>query len=280
MPSQVAIVATVVSILNSGTSIYHHLKNYTCPNQQRYIIRLLFTCPIYAVSSVLSLRFDEGAIYFETIRDCYESFIVYTFLVLILEYAGGESNCVAKIQGRPPLKYPFPCCQLDPKPRTVELLRECKRGTIQFVILKPFMGMLSIIMVWCNTYHSTAYQTILLTVYNISYTVALYYLLVFYLATKEAVASFNPVAKFAAVKTIVFATYYQSILIRCAPGMTTELAERWSDFILCVEMIVFSMLLGCAFTADPYDLGGGLVVTRVPGDAAGAPPAVVPHAPP
>jgi len=64
------------------------------------------------------------------------------------------------------------------------------------------------------------------------------------------------VSKFAAVKTVVFATYYQSILIRCVPDMTTELAERWSDFILCVEMIVFSMLLGCAFSADPYDLGG------------------------
>lgn len=68
-------------------------------------------------------------------------------MILILEYCGGESNCVAQIQGRPPLVPPCPCCCLDAKPRTVELLRECKRGTIQFVVAKPVMGFLSIIMV-------------------------------------------------------------------------------------------------------------------------------------
>ncbi len=38
---------------------------------------------------------------------------------------------------------------------------------------------------------------------------ALYYLLVFYLATKEACAQYSPVAKFVAVKVVIFATYYQ-----------------------------------------------------------------------
>ena len=45
-------------------------------------------------------------------------------------------------------------------------------------------------------YDSIAYQTIMLTIYNVSYTVALYYLLVFYLATKEACAPFHPVSFF------------------------------------------------------------------------------------
>lgn len=250
----VAIIATVISVCISGFSIYQHLVHYTCPNQQRYIIRLLFTCPLYAITSLLSLRFAENAVYFETLRDCYESLVVYTFMVLILEYAGGEGNCVTKMQGRAPLRPPFPCCMMEPRPRTVDLLRECKRGTLQFVVIKPVVGILSIIMVSQDLYYNPIYQTLMLTVYNISYTVALYYLLVFYLATKEACANYYPVSKFAAVKTVVFATYYQGMLIRCM-GMPNELSEGWSDFILCIEMILFALMLSCAFTKEPYDLG-------------------------
>lgn len=44
--------------------------------------------------------------------------MVYSFMVLILEYAGGEANCVAKMQGRPPLTLPCPFCFLR-RTRTV-----------------------------------------------------------------------------------------------------------------------------------------------------------------
>lgn len=196
-------------------------------------------------------------------RDCYESLVIYSFMVLILEYAGGEANCVTKMQGRPPLPFPCPCCWLAPKPRTVELLRACKRGTLQFVVLKPLMGVWSVAMAAAGAYDNAGYQTFLLTVYNISYTVALYYLLVFYLATKEACAKHQPVTKFLAVKAVVFFTYYQSIGIRLLPAMTSQQAQSWGDFVLCVEMILFSLLLRCAFGAAPYDSsssggGGGL----------------------
>jgi hypothetical protein len=191
------------------------------------------------------------------VRDCYESLVIYSFMVLILEYAGGEANCVTKMQGRPPLPYPFPGCWLAPRPRTVDLLRECKRGTLQFVVLKPLLGLLSMIMVGAGAYDSAAYQTFLLTVYNVAYTVALYYLLLFYLATKEACAKHQPVTKFVAVKSVVFFTYYQSIGIRLLPNMTFEEAQSWGDFILCVEMIMFSLMLGGAFGAAPYDQSSG-----------------------
>lgn len=196
----------------------------------------------------------------QTVRDCYESLVIYSFMVLILEYAGGEANCVTKMQGRPPLPYPFPGCWLAPRPRTVDLLRECKRGTLQFVVLKPLLGLLSMIMVGAGAYSSAGYQTFLLMVYNVAYTVALYYLLLFYLATKEACEKHRPVTKFVAVKAVVFFTYYQSIGIRLLPNMTPEEAQSWGDFILCVEMIMFSLMLGGAFGAAPYDQsssGGG-----------------------
>lgn len=45
------------------------------PNEQRYIIRILFIVPIYAFDSWLSLLFisnDQYYVYFDSVRDCYE----------------------------------------------------------------------------------------------------------------------------------------------------------------------------------------------------------------
>ncbi|XP_045140289.1 transmembrane protein 184A [Echinops telfairi] len=55
--------------------IYLHLRSYTVPHEQRYIIRLLFIVPIYAVDSWLSLLLlgdHQYYVYFDSVRDCYE----------------------------------------------------------------------------------------------------------------------------------------------------------------------------------------------------------------
>lgn len=57
------------------SQIYMHLRCYSCPNEQRYIVRILFIVPIYAFDSWLSLLFftnDQYYVYFGTVRDCYE----------------------------------------------------------------------------------------------------------------------------------------------------------------------------------------------------------------
>ena len=143
-------------------------------------------------------------------------------------------------------------------------LRLVKLGTLQFVVLKPLMALVSIIMASQDLLYDVGYQTAMLIIYNLAYSVALYYLLYFYLATKEACKQFKPISKFAAVKSIVFATYYQSLLVRLVPRMTTERALLWSDFILCVEMVGFAIALSCVFSSRVYDLGD---VTALPADA-------------
>lgn len=55
--------------------IYMHLRCYSCPNEQRYIVRILFIVPIYAFDSWLSLLLLGGHqyyVYFDSVRDCYE----------------------------------------------------------------------------------------------------------------------------------------------------------------------------------------------------------------
>ena len=46
-------------------------------------------------------------------------------------------------------------------------------------------------------------------VYNITYSVALYALVLFYLGTHDLLAPYNPLLKFALVKSVVFLTFWQ-----------------------------------------------------------------------
>ena len=64
------------------TQIYKHLRHYTCPGEQRWIIRILFIIPIYAFDSWLSLLFfsqDHYYVYFDSVRDIYEGENVFIF---------------------------------------------------------------------------------------------------------------------------------------------------------------------------------------------------------
>lgn len=216
-----------------------HLRFYNLPLLQRQIVRIILIVPIYALGSLLSLLFPAGSLYFNTVRDVYEAYVIHSFLALMLDFPGGEPAVVRGIADQPKLKHPIPFCCLPRMRLDHEFIQWCKRGTLQFVFLKPLTAFISLILMAFgrHVYESKAWQYTLLVTYNISYTLALYVLLLFYMATKKLLKGFSPVGKFGAVKIIVFATYYQSLLVVAIPGMD-ELgsSEKWNDFIICVEV--------------------------------------------
>ncbi|KAG1697453.1 hypothetical protein DVH05_016326 [Phytophthora capsici] len=243
------VVATLLSVYN----IIQHLAHYSRPQLQRYIVRILVIVPVYALGSLMSLTFVNQALYFDSIRDCYEAFVVYSFLALVLSFAGGESVCVLKMQSEPDIRHPWPINRcFNPLGRDGRLLRLCKRATIQFVFVKPVFAALSLLMLACGKYHTLAYQLILAVVYNISYSLALYGLWIFYLATKHILQPFNPVLKFFAVKSVVFLTFWQNSLLDFIPGITNEQTFAWKDFILCVEMVLFAVVHLLAFNSSQF----------------------------
>jgi Organic solute transporter Ostalpha len=68
-------IAVWVALFITCQQIYHHLRWYTNPAEQRWIVRILFIVPIYATYSWISLMFfnsESVYIYFFTVRDCYE----------------------------------------------------------------------------------------------------------------------------------------------------------------------------------------------------------------
>jgi Organic solute transporter Ostalpha len=196
----IAVVATVVATALSLFNIIKHAKNYNSPRTQKYIFRILGVIPVYAVCSCVSVIAPSVAVVFLTLRDVYEAFVVYSFFTLILEYAGGDYNCTERIKHLPPVPHPPPLCCLPAVRRDAHLLRLTKQGVVQFVVLKPIMAALSLAALAGGKYYSTGWQVTLLLVYNTTYSIALYCLLLFYLAIRTLLTPFQPVQKFFAVK--------------------------------------------------------------------------------
>jgi hypothetical protein len=251
----VAVVASCISLIISFIHLYRHLHQYTMPQIQMWIIRVILICPAYAICS--SVAFAVGlpnGSYVEFARDLYEAFVVYSLLNLIMEYCGGEQDCLYAIENEAPLNMPFPMCCMKPKARDAKLLRWCQRGVLQFVFVKPIMATADVIMTATGNYYNPIFTAVETVIYNIAYCAALYSLLVMYLATQSQLEKFKCVSKIATVKSIIVISYYQSLFIKLAPVTENE-QFLWQNFITSLEMVVFAAVLACAFPISEFMAG-------------------------
>ncbi|XP_070617481.1 transmembrane protein 184A isoform X2 [Erythrolamprus reginae] len=256
--------------------IFLHLKNYTIPNEQRYIIRILFIVPIYAFDSWLSLLLigsHQYYVYFDSVRDCYEAFVIYSFLSLCFEYLGGESTIMAEIRGKPIVSSClYGTCCLRGMSYSIGFLRFCKQATLQFCIVKPVMAILTIVLQAFGKYHDGDFNIhsgylYITIIYNFSVSLALYALFLFYFATMDLLRPFEPVLKFLTIKAVIFLSFWQGMLLaileKCgvipevqiidgkAVGAGT-VAAGYQNFIICIEMLFASVALRYAFTCQVY----------------------------
>ncbi|XP_050640215.1 transmembrane protein 184A isoform X2 [Macaca thibetana thibetana] len=225
--------------------IYLHLRSYTVPQEQRYIIRLLLIVPIYAFDSWLSLLLlgdHQYYVYFDSVRDCYEAFVIYSFLSLCFQYLGGEGAIMAEIRGKP-IKSSciYGTCCLRGMTYSIGFLRFCKQATLQFCLVKPVMAVTTIILQAFGKYHDGDF--------------------------KELLRPFQPVLKFLTIKAVIFLSFWQGLLLavleRCGviPEVETSggnrlgagtLAAGYQNFIICVEMLFASVALRYAFPCQVY----------------------------
>lgn len=250
-------------------SIYQilcHLRNYTEPTFQRYIVRIIFMVPNYAITSWLSMVNRGASIYFDTVRDCYEAWVIYNFLALCLAYVGGPGAVVIKAEGKivePSWKHTT-CC-LPAMAVDGFFLRRCKQGALQFVIIKPILAALTLILYAAGKYEDGVWAPdggylYLAIMYNVCYTIALYSLLLFYIGTDELLQPFNPLLKFVLVKTVIFLTFWQGIAISmiCSWGKIKDPSDgkALQNFMICLEMIGASVMMLYAFPHTEYNIGG------------------------
>lgn len=84
--------------------IVMHLANYNQPETQNYIVRILWMVPIFSIQSWLGLRFKDYSIYFETIRDWYEAYVLYSFLQFLIQVLGGEEALILMLKDKSPTR--------------------------------------------------------------------------------------------------------------------------------------------------------------------------------
>ncbi|CAI9101430.1 OLC1v1038760C1 [Oldenlandia corymbosa var. corymbosa] len=258
----VALPCTIGAIALAVLHIYRHLLNYTEPTYQRFIVRIIFMVPVYALTSFLSLILNDKSIYFDSIREIYEAWVIYNFLSLCLAWVGGPGAVVLSLSGRvlKPNWCLMTCC-FPPIPLDGRFIRRCKQGCLQFVILKPILVAVTLILYAKGKYESGNFSPIqsylyLTIIYTFSYSAALYALALFYVACRDLLQPFNPVPKFIIIKSVVFLTYWQGVLVFLAAKSgfikdTTEAAE-FQSFIICVEMLIAAVGHLYAFPYKEY----------------------------
>jgi len=262
--------------------IYQYLRFYTNPAEQRWIVRILFIVPLYAFVSWLSLLFfsyDNYYVYFYAVRDCYEAFVIYNFLSLCYEYLGGEGNIMSEIRGKPiKSSYFYWTCCLAGQSYNIGFLRFCKQGTLQFCFIKPVMSVIVIILQAFGYYHDGnwspsegyLYTTI---IYNLSISIALYALFLFYFATKEVLRPYDPALKFFSVKAVIFLSFWQGVFLAISEkaGIISPLqsddgttqteagtvSAGYQNFLICIEMFFAAIAMKYAFPISTYMTDGG-----------------------
>ncbi|XP_076243596.1 transmembrane endosomal protein isoform X2 [Calliopsis andreniformis] len=266
-----------VALFLTCQQIYQHLRWYTNPTEQRWIVRILFIVPIYATYSWVSLVFfnSEGYyVYFFTVRDCYEAFVIYNFLSLCYEYLGGEGNIMSEIRGKPiRSNCLYGTCCLVGKTYTIGFLRFCKQATLQFCLVKPVMAFVIIFLQAFGHYRDGDWTPdggyIYITIiYNISVSLALYGLFLFYFATRDLLTPFEPVLKFCTVKSVIFLSFWQGVLLAILEkanvispislGQSTSagtVSAGYQNFLICIEMLFAAIALRYAFPYQVYSAG-------------------------
>ena len=136
-----------LAVLVSLKQIYMHLSYYNKPEEQKWIVRIVFMVPIYSICSWLSLRYYEESVYIDGVRNVYEALVIYYFLSLCYQFIGGESAILAQLgqdAENKPRCLTCTCC-LDPFAYDLNFLRYCKQGCLQFCIIKPVMSVIAMI---------------------------------------------------------------------------------------------------------------------------------------
>lgn len=258
------------AILITCHHIYMHLKFSTMPSEQRYIVRILFIVPMFGFDSWLSLLYvkQDIYVYFDSIKDWYEAFVIYNFMSLCYEYLGGEGNIMSELRGKPiKTNWYYGTCCLSNKSYTIEFLRFCKQATLQFCAVKPLMSILTLFLQATGRYrdgdwaldNSYIYITM---IYNISVSLALYGLYLFYQATKGLLSPYEPVWKFLTVKSIIFLSFWQGCLFAIlqklgylkplSPELSSgAVAAGYQNFFISIEMLFAAIAFRYAF---PYEI--------------------------
>lgn len=247
-----------------------HLFYWKNPKEQKAIIIIIMMAPLYAIDSFVGLLDIKGSKAFfmllDSVKECYEALVIAKFMALMYSYLNislSKNLVPDEIKGRE-IHHSFPMNIF--LPRTVRLehhtLKLLKYWTWQFVIVRPVCSILMITLQVLRAYPSWLSWTFTF-ILNISVSMALYALVIFYHVFEKELAPHKPLAKFLCIKGIVFFCFWQGVLLEilAAAGIirsehfwldVEHIQEAIRNVLVVVEMVIFSVLQQYAYNVVPY----------------------------
>ncbi|KAL4387631.1 hypothetical protein GQ457_09G002070 [Hibiscus cannabinus] len=250
--------------------VSQHLFHWKNPKEQKAILIIILMAPIYAVDSFVGLLDVRGSkaffMFLESIKECYEALVIAKFLSLMYSYLNisiSKNIVPDEIKGRE-IHHSFPMTLFQPRTaklnhRTLKLL---KNWTWQFVAIRPVCSILMITLQLLKIYPSWLSWTFTI-ILNVSVSLALYSLVVFYHVFANELAPHKPLAKFLCIKGVVFFCFWQGVALDMLVEMgvirshhywldVEHIQEALQNTLVCLEMVVFSFVQQYAYSAAPY----------------------------
>ncbi|UYV64424.1 TMEM184C [Cordylochernes scorpioides] len=262
-------IATLLALPFSIWEIAQHMVHYTRPHLQKFIIRILWMVPIYSLNAWLALIFPETGIYLDTLRECYEAYVIYNFMAFLLNFLYFEAD-MTTTELRSQHSHFFPFCCLSPCDGGSDFIETCKHGALQYTVIRPLTTVIALMCELGGVYGegkfslSVAYPYILV-VNNLSQFVAMYSLAMFYTAYRKVLDPMKPLSKFLCIKAVVFFSFFQSCIISIMVyyGViqtsfasqeqdVAQIGRSIQDFLICMEMLLAALAHFFAFSHKPY----------------------------
>nr|POF00159.1 transmembrane protein [Quercus suber] len=273
-PGQVILIGSTICVMLTAhfsvQLISEHLFHWKKPKEQKAIVIITLMAPIYAIDSFVGLLDFQGSkaffMFLDSVKECYEALVIAKFLALMYSYLNisiSKNIVPDEIKGRQ-IHHSFPMTLFQP--HTAHLnhntLKLLKYWTWQFVVIRPVCSILMITLQLLGAYPSWVSWTFTI-ILNISVSLALYSLVVFYHVFAKELAPHNPLAKFLCIKGIVFFCFWQGIVldILVALGIirshhawldVEHIEEALQNLLVCVEMVFFAAFQQYAYNVAPY----------------------------
>ncbi|AYV78971.1 MAG: transmembrane protein 184C-like protein, partial [Edafosvirus sp.] len=247
-----------------------HIKYSTNPILRKYTLIILGMIPVYATISFLGLVDKYYTTALDSLRECYESLVIYAFFEFLLAYLSKGQNHLLYIKeiaqkypdnGTTNHLFPFKYC-LKRWSVGKQFLFNNMIGVFQYVVIKLFCGVVIFILTFLGVYTpghlswSNGYPYIVL-ITNFSQIWAMYCLVMFYHQFKDDLKDIHPIAKLICIKSVVFFTFWQGIVISIFVKLevitptnsytTEQIASSLQNFIICIEMLLAAILHKYAF---------------------------------
>ncbi|KAL5737929.1 hypothetical protein ACOSP7_030690 [Xanthoceras sorbifolium] len=273
-PGQLTLMASTFCVMLtmhfSLQLLSEHLFSWKKPKEQKAIIIIILMAPIYAVDSFVGLIDFRGSkaffMFLESVKECYEALVIAKFLALLYSYLNisiSKNIVPDEIKGRE-IHHSFPMTLFQPRTTRLnhQTLKLLKIWTWQFVVIRPVCSILMITLQILGLYYSWISWTFTI-ILNISVSLALYSLILFYHVFAKELAPHKPLAKFLCIKGIVFFCFWQGVVLDILVALkiirshhvwldVEHIEEALQNALVCVEMVFFSAFQQYAYSAKPY----------------------------